>query len=55
MKETYISILAALWITFYLYWLISAIGAKKSARSNRPYVAVRMLFIIILVAFLYRC
>jgi len=53
MKGIYISILAALWIAFYLYWLISAISTKKSVRSNRPYAAVRIGFIIILVALLY--
>jgi len=54
LKQGCVSILAALWIAFYLYWLISAISAKKSVRSNRPYVAVRILFIIILVTLLYR-
>ena len=53
MKAIDISILAALWIAFYLYWLISAISAKKNVRSGRPLAAVRICFIIILIASFY--
>lgn len=46
-------ILAFLWAAFYLYWFISAMRAKRNARSGRTYVRYRILFIAIVLALFY--
>lgn len=42
-------IITVAWIAFWLYWLISAIGAKKTARMNRGNAWIRfaILFVVI--------
>jgi protein-S-isoprenylcysteine O-methyltransferase Ste14 len=51
MTLTFTSAVVALWVAFYSFWLISAIGVKKAARAT-PWgkaAGIRILMVIIVV------
>jgi protein-S-isoprenylcysteine O-methyltransferase Ste14 len=49
----FIRIIVLLWIAFYSFWLISAIGVKKSVRGTswRRGIAIRLLLVFLVIAF----
>ena len=43
------SILICLWASFYIYWFVSAMSAKKNIRTNRPGIFIRLLFVVVII------
>lgn len=41
-------VIAACWVIFWLYWLVSALGSKKNAKSNiKQFVGIRLGLIVL--------
>ena len=49
----FIRVIIGLWIAFYAFWLISAIGVKKSVRGTswRRGIGIRLLLVLVIIAF----